>query len=443
MKILVKLPSRSRPSRCIDTIQNWMSLAADPGRITMLVAYHDDDETMNKPSVLDELRKLGAVVHEHRGTTKVQAINAGVEQAIDGHDILVLAADDMRCRVKGWDDRIRADMDRHWPNCDGALHYNDGHQYERLNTLPVMGANLYRKFGYIYHPDYVSLWCDNEYQDVIRDLGRMVYIPDCIIEHCHPIFNRGIKSDALLEHTDSFWEADRNTYERRKPIRFPLNILLSIGIVSLASRRPSLDFLLADLNSQINALKYSPMSVEIITEIDNGEAPTGEKRNRVLNRAKGRYISFIDDDDRVSANYCRLILDRIANVLPRADCIGIQGTMTTDGRDPRRWRHSRQNGLVWREEHGVYLRPPTHVNPVLLDLAKLAGFPDIRHGEDKEYSERLYPMLSVEYRIAEDIYYYDFRTRKPEGEPASCQKQNPPRSSTSRRRRGIPRRRRG
>lgn len=410
MNILVKLPSRSRPHRCIETVKNWLGKAARPERITTLVGIHRDDPTMNKPSIITVLGELGCLCHVHDGQTKVEAMNAGVARHLRGHDVLILAADDMRAVVKGWDDRVEADMRTHWPNLDGALHYNDGHQGDRINTLPIIGVNLWSKFGYFYHPSYASLWCDNEYQDVLRALGRLPYIDTCIIEHCHPIFKRGIEADALLAHTDSFWDQDQRTYESRKATAIP-KVLLSIGIVSLAKRAAFRKQILAELNRQIAALPRGT-AVEIVLEIDDGQATTGFKRNCVLDNARGEYIAFVDDDDMVASDY---VVRCLIGLSDKPDCLGITGKITTDGAHPKLWRHTMSNGPVWRQEDDVYLRPPTHVNPVRLDLARIAGFPDITHGEDRAYSEALFPLLKTEGGIVENAYDYRYRRTNKDG----------------------------
>jgi glycosyltransferase involved in cell wall biosynthesis len=58
--------------------------------------------------------------------------------------------------------------------------------------------------------------------------------------------------------------------------------------------------------------------VEVITEVDNKQITTGAKRNNLLNKAQGKYICFIDDDDHISNDYLRLILEAIES---DADCI--------------------------------------------------------------------------------------------------------------------------
>ena len=60
MKILVKLPSRERPNKCISIISEYLRLADNPENIYFLVSYDLNDPTMNNESVLNRIKELGA-----------------------------------------------------------------------------------------------------------------------------------------------------------------------------------------------------------------------------------------------------------------------------------------------------------------------------------------------------------------------------------------------
>ena len=62
-----------------------------------------------------------------------------------------------------------------YPNTDGVLWFNDGNQGNRLNTLCILGKKYYERFNYIYHPDYTSLWADNEFMDVANLLNKQIF----------------------------------------------------------------------------------------------------------------------------------------------------------------------------------------------------------------------------------------------------------------------------
>jgi hypothetical protein len=82
-------------------------------------------------------------------------------------------------------------MTEHYPDTDGVLWFNDGYQGNRLNTLCILGKKYYDRFNYIYHPDYISVWCDNEFMDVANLLGKQIYFDDIIIRHEHPDWGFG------------------------------------------------------------------------------------------------------------------------------------------------------------------------------------------------------------------------------------------------------------
>jgi glycosyltransferase involved in cell wall biosynthesis len=147
-------------------------------------------------------------------------------------------------------------------------------------------------------------------------------------------------------------------------------------------------------------LQYTD-EMEILT--DNGmDCNIGAKRNRMLQSAKGEYVVFVDDDDLVTPDYVSKIFSGMG-----ADCIGISGIMTVDGRDMKQWHISKQYGS-WREENGVYLRTPNHISPVRREIALRVGFPEIEHGEDYAYSMGILPLLKTENIVKGNIYHYKY-----------------------------------
>jgi len=149
---------------------------------------------------------------------KVEAINSNVFE--QDFDILLLASDDMIPIYRGYDLIIKRLMAKHFKDYDGVLWFNDGTQGMNLNTLVIMGRTYYDRFKYIYHPDYKSLYCDSEFTEVSKILGRVVYCPACIIEHQHHT-NLRIDPDLLYSKNESYVDEDRMTYEKRKTLNFP------------------------------------------------------------------------------------------------------------------------------------------------------------------------------------------------------------------------------
>lgn len=180
---------------------------------------------------------------------------------------------------------------------------------------------------------------------------------------------------------------------------------LDVLICTLEKRREMFQSLCGFFVSQLDEFKGR---VSILWEIDNGEESVGTKRQRLLHRAKSDYIVFVDDDDNVALDYLSRILGALQE---RPDCVGMQGLITIDGAPPALFEHSLRH-THWFEEGGVYYRCPNHLNPVKRELALRAGFKDMSFGEDRDYSERLLPLLKTEVFLDGPIYFYDYRSKK-------------------------------
>ena len=80
--------------------------------------------------------------------------------------------------------------------------------------------------------------------------------------------------------------------------------------------------LVDELRRQINGSE----EVEILTHVDGGEISTGNKRNALVNIARGTYVVHVDDDAEVASDYVSSILEAAKQ---DSDAIVLNGIMTT------------------------------------------------------------------------------------------------------------------
>lgn len=215
MKILFKYPTRQRPDMFKKVLDKYYSMLSGLHEYEFVISLDIDDMSMSDPEMLAYMNSKPNLSYYHgNNQNKVQAINADLQGKV--FDILFLISDDMDPIISGFDDIIAQDMIRHFPKLDGVLHYNDGRVGKRLNTLSIMGRLIYEQWGYIYHPDYVSLWCDNEFQSVSEASGKSAYIDKVIVKHDWENF-----SDALRKKNEAFYNTDRAVFNMRKAAGFP------------------------------------------------------------------------------------------------------------------------------------------------------------------------------------------------------------------------------
>ena len=215
MRLLIKFPSKNRSQKLIEVFKKYIEFAESPEQIKCILTLDLDDVTITQ-EVLDTLKNI------HNQTTiclgvsgsKIKAVNRDMNVTSE-YDIILLASDDMIPQIKGYDTIIRNKMKELYPDTDGVLWFNDGFQKNNLNTLCILGKKYYDRFGYIYNPEYSSLFCDNEFMEVANSLQKQTYIDTVIIKHEHPIITK-TGYDKLYEDNDKFFQIDRQTYIRRK-----------------------------------------------------------------------------------------------------------------------------------------------------------------------------------------------------------------------------------
>lgn len=188
-------------------------------------------------------------------------------------------------------------------------------------------------------------------------------------------------------------------------------VRLSILIPTLKSREPDFYGLMSMLGNQIYEGKYQN-DVEIRHMSDNGELSIGAKRNQLLQKAKGEYVAFIDDDDIIAHDYIYILMRAIES---EPDCCSLKGVITWDGKNPEIFEHSIKYA-EWKTTNNEikYERYPNHLNCIRSDIAKKFKFPETNFGEDHDYSNQLHKsgLLKNECYIDQILYYYQFKPKK-------------------------------
>jgi len=219
MKLVIKFPTRGRSNKFLSVLKKYVNFLDD--KTTQIIVTCDiDDVDMNQPHVKEVLNNYDNVkVCYGENNSKVEAVNADLEGEI--FDIVLLASDDMTPVKKGFDTIIKQKMEKHYPDTDGILWFNDGYQGNRLNTLCILGKKYYDRFNYIYFPDYISVSSDNEFMTVGNILGKQTYFEEIIIQHQHPDWGHGIR-DKIHSLNSKHERHDRELYNKRKISNFGL-----------------------------------------------------------------------------------------------------------------------------------------------------------------------------------------------------------------------------
>lgn len=218
-KFLFKYATRSRPNTFKKIIGMYNNFLSQKHQYEFIITMDNDDATMNNHAMKIFLNKMKNTKYFYGNSKgKVEAINADINKAEQDWQILFLISDDMEVQERGFDDIIYQNFQKYFPDYDGCLHFNDGNVGQRLNTLTIMGRKLYDYFGYIYHPSYMSLWCDNEYDEITKSMGKVAWIDKVIVRHK---WVGDHAADALHHKNETYYGSDEQIYKNRKAKGFP------------------------------------------------------------------------------------------------------------------------------------------------------------------------------------------------------------------------------
>jgi hypothetical protein len=220
MRLLIKFPTRGRKEKFFSVLDEYYSHLSDLDNTTFLISLDKDDTQMNNTEVVNKLKSYKNLKYFYGSSkNKVDAVNRDINKVNDW-DIVLLASDDMIPQVEGYDQLIREEMSNTYSDTDGILWFNDGNRKD-LNTLCILGKKYYKRFNYIYNPEYKSTWCDNEFTEVGNILKKQKFIDQIIIKHEHPDWGFGSRDEIHRLNLENE-NYDKSVYFKNKVMNFGL-----------------------------------------------------------------------------------------------------------------------------------------------------------------------------------------------------------------------------
>lgn len=205
-------------------VKAWFDRAAHPERVRMIIAVDSDYDEGRQAALKLSLGRADIITVTNNGPSNcVNGWNAGAAAVVGepGH-ILIAVADDFMPPPR-WDDELENVALPGWWMNDQVVWVSDGYSPD-LFTLAILTWKRYQRFGYLFYPQYESLFSDTEFTAVARSEHVVIDGRRLLFEHLHPDCNKR-KRDAVdaIHASSDRWKQGEMLFKFRQSTGFPLD----------------------------------------------------------------------------------------------------------------------------------------------------------------------------------------------------------------------------
>jgi hypothetical protein len=205
-KISLLHATRGRAGKAWRCKNDWLRMADTPDAIEHIFGLDADD-----PEAMPLMVTRHCLVRGNGGP--VDAWNECAKHSRG--EVLLQLSDDWE-PFQGWDTAIlQALGDTSKP---AVLAISDGHRTDDLLCMAILTRARYEDQGYLFHPEFTSMFSDNHFTDRAYADGVVIEAKDIVIEHMHPAFGKGEMDETYARsNAPANYEAGLATYEKLKP----------------------------------------------------------------------------------------------------------------------------------------------------------------------------------------------------------------------------------
>lgn len=212
-------PSRGRPEKASRTMDSWWKNSGNDGLEHILSIDTDDQSRLDYAKWFDN---QWSQIIINQNLSVVEATNKAAAKA-EG-DILVYLSDDFKCFID-WGLAIIKEFE----GVTGPMLLKVDDCLQPFNvavlTIPIMNRALYETLGYFWHPEYKSMFVDEDLYWTAKKLGALKFAPHLKFPHIHPANPnpelRG-QDDEIYRRSSANWDQGKEVFKRRRGAGFPI-----------------------------------------------------------------------------------------------------------------------------------------------------------------------------------------------------------------------------
>jgi hypothetical protein len=202
------VPSRGRPQNIERLCKKLLELNS---QVDLYVGVDPDDPALDEYKTLEELYGFILVVADRRERFGPTLNRIALDLASE-YRYLYWQGDDHVPQTLGWDERYRQKLDELGV---GIVYGNDLVMGSSIATQLAMTSNIVRALGYAVPEGFIHLYIDNYFMELAKAIGKLVYLPDVIVQHMHPCAGQAEEDQTYREaNSPENWSNDRRRFEQ-------------------------------------------------------------------------------------------------------------------------------------------------------------------------------------------------------------------------------------
>lgn len=178
------IPTRSRPESVQQIINAWHETGAWGAAYPLFVIDSDDARLDDYRRALDTPELTRGYIEAGDWQPMVPKLNVAAYYQTANYPVLGFMGDDHRPRTELWAQSL---LSLHTRRPGHVAYGRDGLQDQALPTWWTMDSRIVKALGNMVPAPVQHMYCDNAIKEMAARAERLVYMPDILIEHMHPI----------------------------------------------------------------------------------------------------------------------------------------------------------------------------------------------------------------------------------------------------------------
>lgn len=213
-------PSRGRPEKSFKNAKEWIDKAGCDVELIVSIDKSDNWKPyfdLYTPHPHDAKPPYWRL-HMNDNNSVVEATNRAAQ--VSRGEILVYLSDDFKC-FDNWGVAVEKAFEGE--SRPLLIKVDDCLQKFTVPvlTIPIMNRALYERLGYFWHPEYKSMFVDEDLYWTTFKMGAMKMCPLLKFPHEHPA-NGKAPDDEIYRRSAANWEQGKAVFKRRQAQGFPL-----------------------------------------------------------------------------------------------------------------------------------------------------------------------------------------------------------------------------